>query len=55
MLLILKKLRFLEKRPRMTKSGEIIYEEKEKGNIYVKGILVTNQNNALLSYDIQNL
>ena len=53
MLLILKKLRFLEKRPRMTKSGEIIYEE--KGNIYVKGILVTNQNNVLLSYDIQNL
>ena len=36
----------------MTKSGEIIYEE--KGNIYVKGILVTNQN-VLLSYDIQNL
>jgi hypothetical protein len=39
----------------MTKSGEIIYEEKEKGNIYVKGILVTNQNNTWCSYDIQNL
>ncbi len=42
----------MEKRPRMTKSGEIIYDEKEKGNVYVKGILVTNQNNIWCSYDI---
>jgi hypothetical protein len=48
---IISKLRFLEKRPKMTASGEILVNE--KGAIYVKGIYVCENKSLIFGYDLQ--